>query len=85
LNVLEQVFKDKVATPAWQAKIREIVPSYGTKLNDSPERVFKEWSDTSQILELNPPPAIDQTVSVQPGTLDGKLNKSADAVPDVAL
>lgn len=35
LNVLETVFKEKVATPEWQAKIKEIVPSYGTKLNDS--------------------------------------------------
>ena len=35
LNVLETVFKEKVATPEWQAKIKQIVPSYGTKLNDS--------------------------------------------------
>ncbi|WP_282877001.1 malate:quinone oxidoreductase [Pseudomonas peli] len=35
LTVLETVFKDKVATPEWQAKIKQIVPSYGTKLNDS--------------------------------------------------
>ncbi|PMY95027.1 malate:quinone oxidoreductase, partial [Pseudomonas sp. FW305-124] len=36
LQVLEKVFAQKVATPEWQAKIREIVPSYGTKLNDDP-------------------------------------------------
>ena len=56
LNVLEKVFKDKVATPEWQAKIRQIVPSYGTKLNDSPERVQQEWNYTAQVLQLTPPP-----------------------------
>ncbi|WP_407829836.1 malate:quinone oxidoreductase, partial [Staphylococcus aureus] len=39
LSVLEKVFKDKVATPEWQTKLRQIVPSYGTKLNDDPEKV----------------------------------------------
>ena len=65
LNVLEKVFKDKVATPAWQSKIRQIVPSYGTRLNDNPDRVYQEWLYTSQILQLMPPPAIDRTVLPQ--------------------
>ncbi|HCT04089.1 MAG TPA: malate dehydrogenase (quinone), partial [Pseudomonas sp.] len=46
LTVLQKVFKDKVATPEWQAKLHQIVPSYGTKLNDSPEAVAKEWAYT---------------------------------------
>ncbi|MEN8506419.1 MULTISPECIES: malate dehydrogenase (quinone) [Paraburkholderia] len=58
LGVLEQVFKDKVATPSWQARIRQIVPSYGTKLNDSPAKVHEEWTYTSAVLQLAPPPAI---------------------------
>lgn len=58
LTVLEKVFKDKVATPAWQEKLRQIVPSYGTKLNESPERVAQEWAYTSEVLQLDPPPAI---------------------------
>ncbi|QEI05440.1 malate dehydrogenase (quinone) [Pigmentiphaga aceris] len=65
LSVLEKVFKDKVATPAWQEKIRQIVPSYSTKLNDSPERVQKEWNYTAEVLQLTPPPVIDLTVSPQ--------------------
>src|SRR5450830_288141 len=65
LNVLEKVFKDKVATPAWQSKIRQNVPSYGTRLNDNPDRVYQEWLYTSQILQLMPPPAIDRTVLPQ--------------------
>ncbi|GAA0402671.1 malate dehydrogenase (quinone) [Pseudomonas veronii subsp. inensis] len=60
LTVLQKVFKDKVATPAWQEKLHQIVPSYGTKLNDSPEAVAKEWAYTANILQLTPPPAIPQ-------------------------
>lgn len=66
LNVLEKIFKDKVATPAWQSKIRQIVPSYGTKLNDHPEKVVQEWVYTSQLLKLTPPPIIDLKVVPQP-------------------
>lgn len=60
LTVLQKVFKDKVATPEWQAKLHQIVPSYGTKLNDSPEAVAKEWAYTAGVLQLTPPPAIPQ-------------------------
>ncbi|UVL10544.1 malate dehydrogenase (quinone) [Pseudomonas rhodesiae] len=60
LTVLQKMFKDKVATPAWQEKLHQIVPSYGTKLNDSPEAVAKEWAYTAGVLQLTPPPAIPQ-------------------------
>ncbi|MBN2991326.1 malate dehydrogenase (quinone) [Pseudomonas cedrina subsp. fulgida] len=60
LTVLQKVFKDKVASPEWQAKLHQIVPSYGTKLNDSPEAVAKEWAYTAGVLQLTPPPAIPQ-------------------------
>ncbi|MBI6908454.1 malate dehydrogenase (quinone) [Pseudomonas palleroniana] len=60
LTVLQKVFKDKVVTPEWQAKLHQIVPSYGTKLNDSPEAVAKEWAYTAGVLQLTPPPAIPQ-------------------------
>ena len=63
LSVLEKVFKDKVATPAWQQKIRQIVPSYGTKLNDSPAKVYEEWVSTANALQLAPPPQIDMRVA----------------------
>ena len=58
LTVLQKVFKDKVASPAWQEKLHQIVPSYGTKLNDSPEAVAKEWAYTANILQLPTPPVI---------------------------
>jgi malate dehydrogenase (quinone) len=38
LSVLQKVFKDKVATPAWQEKLHQIVPSYGTALTPAPRK-----------------------------------------------
>ncbi|WP_462383124.1 malate dehydrogenase (quinone) [Pseudomonas sp. Marseille-QA0892] len=66
LTVLEKVFKEKVATPEWQDKIRQIVPSYGTKLNDSPEAVQKEWNYTAEVLQLRKPPVIDGAAVAEP-------------------
>ncbi len=65
LSVLEKVFKDKLATPEWQAKVHQIVPSYGTRLNDSPEKTQQEWAYTSEVLQLDPPPAIDPAPASQ--------------------
>ena len=62
LTVLETVFKEKVATPEWQAKIKQIVPSYGTKLNDSAAATQKEWNYTAEVLQLEKPPVIDASV-----------------------
>lgn len=62
LQVMEKVFAAKVATPEWQAKIRQIVPSYGTRLNDDPTRVAEEWAYTSEQLQLPAPPRIETAV-----------------------
>ncbi|PVZ20787.1 MULTISPECIES: malate dehydrogenase (quinone) [unclassified Pseudomonas] len=82
LNVLEKVFKDKVATPEWQAKIKTIVPSYGTKLNDSPDAVAKEWAYTAQILQLDTPPPVNNA-SPSPAASKAPVAPKADA--DLAL
>ena len=50
LNLLKKVFPDRLATPAWQAKIREIVPSYGTALNEDRDLLAHEWSATAETL-----------------------------------
>ncbi|WP_297844268.1 malate dehydrogenase (quinone) [Pseudomonas sp.] len=79
LSVLEKIFKDKVATPAWQEKLHQIVPSYGTKLNDDPARVVQEWTYTAGVLQLDPPPVIDQTVAPQGAAKpEQKSNPAAD-------
>jgi malate dehydrogenase (quinone) len=54
LDVLNKVFKDKVASPAWQAKIKQIIPSYGVRLNEHPDQVLKEWAYTNEVLQLDP-------------------------------
>ncbi|KOC91556.1 malate:quinone oxidoreductase [Winslowiella iniecta] len=53
LDLMKKVFKDKVATPEWQAKLKEIIPSYGQKLNGNVAATEKELGDTSRILQLD--------------------------------
>ncbi|MBK5302131.1 MULTISPECIES: malate dehydrogenase (quinone) [Gammaproteobacteria] len=85
LTVLQKVFKDKVASPAWQEKLHQIVPSYGTQLNSSPEKVAQEWAYTAKVLELTPPPAIGQVAA--PATAPAAPAKApkANAATDMAL
>ncbi|EJN09012.1 malate dehydrogenase (quinone) [Herbaspirillum sp. YR522] len=85
LTVLEKVFKDKVATPEWQSKIRQIVPSYGTKLNDHPEQVAREWAYTSEVLQLAPPPVIDMKAAPANGAAGSMSRPKANAAADMAL
>jgi hypothetical protein len=82
-DVMQKLFKDKVATPAWQDKIRQIVPSFGTHLNDDPKRVMEEWSYTSNILQLTPPSNIgDQPPTVKPD-IDAIKQDKSDVDPDL--
>lgn len=88
LTVLQKVFKDKVATPAWQEKLHQIVPSYGTQLNGSPEKVAEEWAYTAKVLQLTPPPVIGQAVA--PAAAPAEAPKApkapkAKAASDMAL
>ncbi|WP_426111124.1 malate dehydrogenase (quinone) [Pseudomonas sp. DSP3-2-2] len=86
LGVLEKVFKDKVATPAWQEKLHQIVPSYGTKLNTSPEAVAKEWAYTAEVLQLTPPPPVNnQAVAPAPGSDKPAAPKKSNPAADMAL
>jgi malate dehydrogenase (quinone) len=81
VSLLQKVFKDKVATPAWQEKLHQILPSYGTQLNDDPAKVAQEWAYTAEILELMPPPAINQVASPEvekEAIRPVKQNSSAD-------
>ncbi|MCP1446570.1 malate dehydrogenase (quinone) [Pseudomonas sp. GGS8] len=84
LTVLQKVFKDKVATPAWQEKLHQIVPSYGTQLNNSPEKVAQEWAYTAKVLELTPPPVIGQAAAPAAPAEKPKAVKE-NAATDMAL
>ncbi|WP_225774524.1 malate dehydrogenase (quinone) [Pseudomonas sp. Marseille-Q5115] len=85
LTVLEKVFKDKVATPAWQEKLHQIVPSYGTHLNDSPQRVAEEWAYTAKTLQLATPPAIEQATAAAPAATAPAAPAAAAPAADIAL
>ncbi|WLI14823.1 MULTISPECIES: malate dehydrogenase (quinone) [Pseudomonas] len=85
LTVLQKVFKDKVASPAWQEKLHQIVPSYGTQLNSSPEKVAQEWAYTSKVLELTPPPAIGQVAAPAAAPAAPAKAPKANAATDMAL
>jgi malate dehydrogenase (quinone) len=84
LDVLKKVFAEKLATPEWQEKVRTIVPSYGTKLNENPDMLAKEWAATEERLQLAiKAPAIVAANYGQPGaaTPAGEVKR----VPDIAL
>ncbi|WP_338524487.1 malate dehydrogenase (quinone) [Pseudomonas batumici] len=85
LGVLEKVFKDQVATPAWQEKLHQIIPSYGTKLNSSPEAVQKEWNYTAEILQLTKPPVIGQPAAAPAAPAGDKPKAEGTPAADMAL
>ncbi|NGZ85136.1 malate dehydrogenase (quinone) [Duganella aceris] len=83
LSLLEKVFPDRVKSEAWQSKIREIVPSYGKKLNENPELLATTWATTAETLQL----------AIASPSLEGVVAGSAPVgqpvepkkVPDIAL
>jgi malate dehydrogenase (quinone) len=83
LSLLEKVFPDRIKTAAWQGKIREMVPSYGKKLNGDPQLLASTWATTAETLQLAiASPSLD---SVVPGTIAPELPGQVKKVPDIAL
>lgn len=59
LSLLEKVFKQQVATPEWQSKLKTIVPSYGKKLDgdiDLTNQIRRYINDTLHLnyIEVKP-------------------------------
>ena len=52
LSVLEKTFKDRLQTPEWQAKLKQIVPSYGQKLNNDLALTNQTRAWSSERLQL---------------------------------
>jgi malate dehydrogenase (quinone) len=52
LDLLNRCFKDKVGTPEWQQKLKQMVPSYGQTLNDKPELSEAIRKQTAEVLKL---------------------------------
>ena len=86
LHLMEKVFKDKVASPEWQAKLKTIIPSYGTKLNGNVEATEQELQYTSDVLGLkyDKPQVVDEAPKPQlkPQVQPQPAHK---AVADIAL
>jgi malate dehydrogenase (quinone) len=82
LNLLGKVFPKQLATPQWQAKIRTMVPSYGTLLNDDPMALQAEWAATTAALQLAIPAP---TVKVSEGPKPAAERVKVDRHPDLAL
>jgi malate dehydrogenase (quinone) len=83
LSLLEKVFPDQLKTPAWQAKIREIVPSYGKKLNQNPELLAATWAATAETLQLAiASPSLD---GVEAGAANAAQPGKVKRVSDIAL
>ncbi|TCW00142.1 malate dehydrogenase (quinone) [Biostraticola tofi] len=77
LQLMETVFKDKYATPEWQAKLKAIIPSYGQKLNGNVEATENELEATSRVLQLENP-------HVDPGTVAPHAAKAVEAEKQAA-
>ncbi len=53
LSLLERCFATQMATEKWQAKIRQMIPTYGLSLAEHPELNQEMLLKTSQILQLD--------------------------------
>jgi malate dehydrogenase (quinone) len=52
LQLMEQVFKEKVKSAAWQEKLRAVVPTYGHRLSGDPQAIQRTLAHTSEVLGL---------------------------------
>lgn len=68
-----KVFKDKVNSPEWQAKLKAIIPTYGIRLDGNPAEIEKALAWTSEVLELKyePAGAVDEVPQAELKPLSG--------------
>jgi malate dehydrogenase (quinone) len=52
LNLVQKCFPEQSTSPEWQAKFKQMIPSFGHKLNEEPELVKTVRTHTSEVLEL---------------------------------
>ncbi|MEB5725332.1 malate dehydrogenase (quinone) [Raoultella ornithinolytica] len=73
LQLMEKVFKEKVQSAAWQAKLKEIVPSYGLRLDGNPAAIEQVLAWTSEVLQLHyePVAVVDQVPLAELKPLSG--------------
>lgn len=54
LKLLSQCFKQEFQSAEWQAKFKEMIPSFGLKLNEHPELVAEIRENCSSVLKIFP-------------------------------
>ncbi|EOE6917337.1 malate dehydrogenase (quinone) [Cronobacter turicensis] len=84
INVIKQLFPEQYKSEAWQSKLREIVPSYGQKLNGNVALTQQVWNETASTLQLTKPPVI-QMKDAKPATPEAKPAQAASPQHDMAL
>ncbi|MDO5658606.1 MAG: malate dehydrogenase (quinone) [Paracoccus sp. (in: a-proteobacteria)] len=83
LELLERAFPDRVQSADWQAKLRQMVPSYGEKLNENPQLLAQVWGETTDALQLAmAPPALE---GVAPGVAPDEDPSAVPHVSDIQL
>ncbi|MFH6996935.1 malate:quinone oxidoreductase [Flavobacterium sp. FlaQc-57] len=53
IDLVSRCFTDQIKTPEWEAKLKNMIPSYGQTLNDKPEFLAELRKHTSEVLKLN--------------------------------
>ncbi|ELY2671033.1 malate dehydrogenase (quinone) [Cronobacter sakazakii] len=84
INVIKQLFPEQFKSEAWQSKLREIVPSYGQKLNGNVALTQQVWDETAATLQLTKPPVI-QMKDAKPATPEAKPAQASSPQHDMAL
>ncbi|MGL4581991.1 MAG: malate:quinone oxidoreductase, partial [Flavobacterium sp.] len=54
LKLLSQCFKEEFKSAEWQAKFKEMIPTFGVKLNEHPELVAEVREKTGKVLKIYP-------------------------------
>ncbi len=53
IDLIDRCFKDQLASPAWQEKLKVMIPSFGQALNEDPVLLAEIRKNTGAILKLN--------------------------------
>ena len=53
ITLMERCFSDKINTPEWKSKLKEMIPSYGQSLSKNAELTKEVRTETSEVLKLN--------------------------------
>jgi malate dehydrogenase (quinone) len=59
ISLLKQCLPNRFASPEWQQKFKEMIPSFGRSLADDPELLKRIRSYTSKVLHLLPDEPIE--------------------------